>query len=135
MKQFFTQGTRQMESRMHFDVPASIVALLDHGLCAEYGEKLEKHLVEQKLGAKFQIYSDEHAPPHFHVSKNGDEASFDIRTGEVLKYSGNPKKICKVVKMVFPSLRPKLVNVWNETRPSDCQVGAIDQDTLPQLDG
>lgn len=120
---------------MYFDVPASIVALLDRGLRAEYAEKFEKHLVKQKLGARFQIYSNEHPPPHFHVSKNGDEASFDIRTGKMLKHSGNPKKICKFVQKVFPFLRPKLVILWNETRPSDCQVGDIDEDSLPELDG
>jgi len=120
-------------TRTHIEVPVSIVMMLDKMLCAEYCDKLVKHLVVQRLGAKYHIYSNEHPPPHFHVSKSGDTASFDLMTGEMLKFSGNPRKLCQTVQREFPHLRPKLIQVWNDTRATDCTVGVIDLNALPKL--
>lgn len=115
------------------DIPDKIVRNLDRLIVYEYGAKVEKHLVEIRMGAKYQIYANEHSPPHFHVSKGDDEVSFDLRTGKVLKSTGDSRKLRRAVQKAFPNLRSKLVNIWNKIRPTDCAVGEVDPDTLPKL--
>jgi len=83
-----------------------------------------KQQVDRFKGLKFEIYSKEHPPPHFHVSGGGVSASFTINNCEHMEgeIGGREKAL-----IVWWHRRSKsiLVETWNKTRPSDCPVGPI----------
>jgi hypothetical protein len=83
-----------------------------------------RQLVDSVNGLRIEIFSREHAPPHFHVSKGSIDATFSISDGRHLNGSiGNREKA--LVEWWFARSQAKLVRIWNETRPSGCQVGPI----------
>lgn len=84
-----------------------------------------RHLVDRLGKIKIEIYSNEHVPPHFHVSSNGLKASFTIDDCALLKNSGFNGKLIKNIQDWFLHSKDKLIDVWNKTRPSDCVVEAI----------
>jgi len=84
-----------------------------------------KQLVEKIRNIKIKIYPNEHPPPHFHIESNGANASFAIDDCRKLKNSGFSSKEIKNIKDWFTHSKDKLIEVWNKTRPSDCQVGLI----------
>ncbi|GMQ49376.1 DUF4160 domain-containing protein [Vibrio sp. 10N] len=81
-----------------------------------------KHLVSNQGGVKIEIFSDEHPPPHFHVKSGDIDASFSIEDCSVVDGTVRNKEL-KAIKFWHNSLKQKLIEVWNETRPSDCTVG------------
>lgn len=84
-----------------------------------------RHLVDRLGKIKIEIYSNEHVPPHFHVSSNGLKASFTIDDCTLLENSGFNGKLIKNIQDWFLHSKDKLIEVWNKTRPSDCVVGVI----------
>ena len=84
-----------------------------------------KHLVDKLGKIKIEIYSNEHPPAHFHISANGYKASLAIDDCRVLENSGFSPKVIKNIKDWFLYSKDRLIEVWNETRPSDCTVGKI----------
>lgn len=81
-----------------------------------------KHLVSNQCGVKIEIFSDEHPPPHFHVKSGDIDASFSIEDCSIVDGTVKNKEL-KAIKFWHHSLKPKLIEVWNGTRPSDCTVG------------
>jgi len=83
-----------------------------------------KQLVAKVNGLHFEINSNEHAPPHFHVKGGDIDATFSIDSGELLqgKIDGRRKAL---VGWWYSRSRDKLITVWNQTRPSDCPVGPV----------
>src|SRR5262249_25637123 len=89
------------------------------------GEKVllqGRALVEKVNGLKIHIYADEHAPPHFHVVAPDIDAAFSISDCTLLKGSVDRRTRDLIVHW-HESARPKLVEFWNNTRPTDCPVG------------
>ena len=84
-----------------------------------------KHLVDKLGKIKIEIYSNEHPPAHFHISANGYKASLAIDDCRVLENSGFSSKVIKNIEDWFLYSKDRLIEVWNETRPSDCTVGKI----------
>ncbi|MFA5455771.1 MAG: DUF4160 domain-containing protein [Sulfurimonas sp.] len=84
-----------------------------------------RHLVDRLGKIKIEIYSNEHVPPHFHVSSNGLKASFTIDDCTLLENSGFNGNLIKNIQDWFLHSKDKLIEVWNKTRPSDCVVGVI----------
>lgn len=84
-----------------------------------------RHFVDKLEKIKIEIYSNEHPPAHFHISANGNKASFGINDCRVLENSGFSSKIIKNIEDWFLHSKDNLIKVWNETRPSDCIVGKI----------
>ena len=76
-------------------------------------------------GIKIEIYPNDHVPPHFHISANGNNASLAIDDCRVLKNSGFDPKVIKNIQDWFLNSKDRLIEVWNETRASDCMVGKI----------
>lgn len=74
-------------------------------------------------GLKLYIYSDEHAPPHFHVISSDSEAIFRISDCILMKGSLSGKE--KVIERWYTKYKNKLINEWNRLRPTDCPVGKI----------
>lgn len=84
-----------------------------------------RHLVDKIGEIKIEIYSNEHPPAHFHISANGYKASLAIDDCRVLENSGFNPKVIKNIKDWFLYSKDRLIEVWNDTRPSDCVVGRI----------
>jgi len=81
-----------------------------------------KHLVSNSGGVKVEIFSNEHPPPHFHVKSKGLNASFSIENCEVIDGKVTSKEL-KTIKYWQQQLKPKLIQIWNDTRPDNCTVG------------
>jgi hypothetical protein len=79
----------------------------------------------ERLGAlDIVVQPREHAPPHFHVRVGHIDASFRIEDCSLLagEIDGRSRDL---VERWYRVGRPKLIQKWNETRPSDCPVGPI----------
>lgn len=85
--------------------------------------KVEKALVDRVRGIKFEIFANEHPPPHFHVITAECRASFALDDGRNLECSGNTRKLEKQVAYYYHENRTKLIDFWNNSRPDDCTVG------------
>ena len=93
----------------------------------------KKYVVEARVrvdiinGYKIEIYSDEHLPPHFHVVKNNKKlAAYTV--DDCKKLSGDlPNKLEKKVIFFHECARDKLIKIWNDTRPGNCEVGKKDR--------
>lgn len=85
---------------------------------------IQKALVDSVRGVRIEINPREHPPPHFHVKGEGFSASFCIQTGSLLEGELRPRQD-RLIRWWFERSQPKLVKVWNETRPTDCPVGPI----------
>jgi hypothetical protein len=81
-------------------------------------------LVGYVNGLRIEIHPNEHPPAHFHVRSGEIDASFAIEDGRFLKGTIGAREQ-DLVKFWYRYSRPKLVQAWNETRPSDCPVGPI----------
>lgn len=86
---------------------------------------LNEEFVDSLDGLRIYINSDEHGPPHFHVSYNGEDNSFNILNGEVLHPDNGLKKYFRNIKKWYTRNRGKLIECWNASRPTDCPVGQI----------
>jgi len=83
-----------------------------------------KQLVDRVGGLTITVLPREHPPPHFHVVGHGINASFSILDGTPLNGKLNPKQQ-RAIGFWYPRSRALLIRSWNETRPTDCQVGPI----------
>lgn len=75
-----------------------------------------------------EVFSREHAPPHFHVIHSGKEATYKIHNCERMEGNlGNDED--KIVKYWFKTGgKSSLVDAWNRTRPGGCSVGKYDDE-------
>lgn len=88
---------------------------------------ITKHLVAFIDGnIRVEVRADEHPPPHFHVSYNGDDASFSIVTGERLPNVRGLERQEKMIQIWWSKNHRKIALKWNDCRPTDCQVGPVD---------
>ena len=81
-----------------------------------------KQLVDRVYGLKIIIFSDEHPPPHFHVKSPNVNASFIIENCEMLEGEISNRDYAKI-KYWHRHFKPTLIQIWNESRPTDCTVG------------
>jgi hypothetical protein len=99
-----------------------------HGSCSiliHDGEPVllqNKQLIERLDGLRIEIYPNEHPPPHFHVRSPEVDASFVIEDCRLLKGRATREALQKI-KYWHRFSKPKLIDVWNSTRPTDCTVG------------
>jgi len=81
--------------------------------------------VDSINGVLIYINPKEHAPPHFHVKAGLTNATLRISDGSLLNGSLAPNHE-KLISWWFQRAKPRLVLIWNVTRPSNCPVGKID---------
>ncbi|MDB4433108.1 DUF4160 domain-containing protein [bacterium] len=81
-------------------------------------------LVERLGPIRIEIHPDEHPPPHFHAVVGSYRASFAIVSGECIAGHLEPADSRKV-RLFHRNARERLIQVWNETRPTDCPVAPI----------
>jgi hypothetical protein len=87
---------------------------------------IKKHVARVE-GLRIEIYADEHPPPHFHVKAPGIEATFDILSCELLRGTV-PGRERRLIEWWHRRGRSMLIRIWNQTRPTDCPVGPIDEE-------
>ncbi len=86
---------------------------------------VKEHLVDKIDNIKIEVRSDEHAPPHFHIMINEYEWSYKIEDCNKLEWNIS-KKFEKKVKLWFKLWwKHKLIEYWNSTRPTNCEVWKI----------
>lgn len=86
----------------------------------------QRHRVGDLNGWKIEIYSDEHPPAHFHVKGPDVSFSVGIRDGKIVDGNPSNKEIRTIMNWYSnPGNKKRLVDIWNETRPDGCPVGAI----------
>lgn len=83
-----------------------------------------KQLVERVNGLQIHVYPNEHPPPHFHVKSPNVDASFTVSDCRLLhgKIDGRQASL---VQWWYERARPKVVEAWNASRPTDCPIGPI----------
>jgi hypothetical protein len=85
-----------------------------------------KQLVARYKGLKIEIYPNEHPPPHFHVKCGDISVSFSIENCELLEGKLDGRRT-GLIEWWHKRTKEKLIETWNNTRPSDCPVGPIVQ--------
>jgi hypothetical protein len=90
--------------------------------------------VDAIAGVKITINPKEHAPPHFHVVGGGTHASLLISDGSLLEGQLEPRHE-KLLRWWFVRAQPRLVDIWNKTRPAGCPVGIINEDGSQHASG
>lgn len=85
------------------------------------------HTVDRIRSIRIEVFSAEHAPPHFHVSGPDIDATFRVSDGSLLAGTIS-KKNRRVVESFFNKHRRKVVAVWNRTRPDGSPVGFVFED-------
>jgi hypothetical protein len=83
-----------------------------------------KALVSRINGLRIEIYPNEHPPPHFHVTSAEVDASFRIDdcaliTGKI------SRRDLDMIQVWHAGSKRKLVEKWDEMRPTKCSVGAF----------
>ena len=88
-------------------------------------QSLTEALVREEKGFKFEVFANEHPPPHFRASYNGESASFSITECKRLPNNRGLERHGRKIREWHSKHKEELVVKWNEMRPSNCTVGKI----------
>ncbi len=93
---------------------------------------LEKEVGKIK-GLKIEVFSNEHPPPHFRVTYQGETANYEIKNCH--KLNGDLNNWTRNIKKWHVKNKYNLIQTWDKMRPTDCSVGEyeFDQDELVEL--
>ncbi len=85
-----------------------------------------KQLVARVDGIRIEVFAREHPPPHFHIEGGGIDATFSILDCSLIngRITGRERAF---VEWWYKRSRSVLVKAWNNSRPSDCPVGPIEE--------
>jgi hypothetical protein len=89
-------------------------------------------IVARVHGLAIKIWADEHPPPHFHVSYQGQEASFSIVDCSRLNGTNGLERYEHRIRDWWAEHQDRLIEKWNATRPTDCPVGPITPPESPK---
>ena len=89
---------------------------------------LTEETVARIQGLKVEIFASEHPPPHFRVKYQGSTANFKISDCSMLNGSGQITKFRKNVVLWWQENKQRLIDTWNQRRPSNCPVGEYRSD-------
>jgi hypothetical protein len=81
-----------------------------------------KALIARVNGLKIEIFSKEHAPPHFHVKSANVDASFKIEDCSLLQGEISGMDYSKI-RYWHKHSKQILIEAWNSSRPTNCMVG------------
>lgn len=84
---------------------------------------IQKALVGRFGGLKVEIFSNEHPPPHFRVKFQGSTANYTISNCQLIDGSREILRYEKCIKQWWKENKQKLIDCWDNRRPSDCPVG------------
>jgi len=86
-------------------------------------------LVDRWKGMKFDVFADEHPPPHFRVQTSGDSATYYLSDGT--PYQGSlGHRYDRAVKEWHTQNKAAVIKRWNDARPTDCPVGEYREDAV-----
>ncbi len=120
---------REVRTASTLDESAYALArLLSSGLSVWQDGSLyfTKQLVDRINGLKIEVYAREHPPPHFHVAGGGVDATFSLVDCAHIegRISGREEAL---VRWWYERSRNVLVSAWNQSRPTDCPVGPVQE--------
>jgi hypothetical protein len=123
------QIERQVISAATLDEAAASLALLfSSGLSVWQSDTLyyTKQVVARVHGLKIEMYAREHPPPHFHVTGGGINATFSLEDCSLIngEISGREQAL---VRWWYRRSGSILISAWNQSRPSDCPVGPVQE--------
>lgn len=97
-------------------IKLALLHCLQNTVVTEYGQVYEiKKLAGKINNLKIHIYPKDHNPPHFHVLTDNINASFDIKTGELIKGTIDPKDQ-KRIKYFYNNQRETLLEIWKDLK-------------------
>ena len=100
----------------YFILRLSLLNSLHSTYVNEIGEVHEiRKLVDKINNLKIVIYPNDHNPPHFHVLTDNIDASFNIKTGELIKGTINPKDL-KRIKYFCTNQKELLLEIWKDLK-------------------
>jgi hypothetical protein len=82
--------------------------------------------VDRAGGLKISVYSNEHPPPHFCVSYQGQSANYEITTGKRLEGQKGLETFNHNIRRWWKANKLKIAKAWNDARPTNCTVGTVD---------
>jgi hypothetical protein len=85
-----------------------------------------KRQVDRIENLRIEVRSDEHPPPHFHIVGPGIDASYTIEDCSPLNGRLDGRKE-RLLRKWFRGCHSKLIQIWNDSRPTDCPVGPIQE--------
>jgi len=75
-----------------------------------------KKVVGRVKNMTFEIYTNDHNPPHFHVKADNYKAKF--RIVDPIKLDGDmPTFMIKIILSWANTHQDRLIKIWNESRP------------------
>ena len=113
------------------DELATWLDALLQGPCSIWGDGDDSRVIEirQRVdfidGGRGGVLTNEHAPPHIHVTSHDFSASFRIADCDLLAGSVGTQELRKI-RHWHRSARAKLQDAWDSTRPTDCVVANRD---------
>ena len=64
------------------------------------------------FGFRFMFYSNDHAPIHVHILKDGHEAKYNVDPVELVFYHGFKKHYILLIESVFEENRDIVIDRW-----------------------
>ena len=92
---------------------------------AGLSEEQNAFIVARVNGLSIKIWADEHPPPHFHVTYQGENASFSILDCCRLRGETELKRYDTAIRSWWSKNQKLLIDEWNVSRPTGCPVGPI----------
>lgn len=109
--------------RLDPDLEAELTALLARVSPEGLVIKHFVGMVDGKLRA--EVRAREHPPPHFHITYDGEDASYSIETGRRLENVYGLEAYDGMIQLWWRKNKRRIASKWNASRPSDCPVGPI----------
>jgi hypothetical protein len=89
------------------------------------GDECNVFTVARVRGLSIKIWADEHPPPHFHVTYQGQDASFSILDCCRLRGQRGLERYDPIIRSWWSKNQRLLIEMWNASRPTACPVGQI----------
>lgn len=129
-----TKVTIPLEKKLLDDL-ANEMAVLDQ--VQSEANKGPQLLLEWKVppmpkSLKGSIRSDEHGIPHFHVECDGEAAGFSILDGSRVPGHVGLERYDRVIHEYWKANQRELCEIWNKSRPTDCEVGSVPLPPAPK---
>ena len=112
------EWTVELEDR---DAVTELYLLLEADLAPEPElgpTKIIKYLVARVKDLRIDIFANEHPPPHFRVSANGETANY--RIDDCSQLNGGLRRHHASIRRWHAGNQQILIDAWNRMRPSDC---------------
>ncbi len=85
----------------------------------------QRKLIDKIENLKFEIYPNDHNPPHFHVISNEFNCSFRIEDGTQLEGPKLNGKLIKKISYFWKNNKENIINCWNELIPTISQKNSL----------